>query len=99
MTPMYHKFSRASSVEEIVSLTRDYLADWSPEDFEKLPAGCRPAWVRSASDIEEWADRLSTEAKKSALLSDDERQLEALTNHFLIASVILRQIESRRCAS
>ena len=99
MTPMYLKLSAARSAEEIVDLTRAYLEEWTHEDFQLLPAGCRPARVRSPEDIEQWADHLSTEAKRAASISEDEVRLEALTNHFLIASVMLRQLATRRCAS
>lgn len=99
MKPMYLKLSKATSSEEIVNVTRDYLENWTNDDFERLPAGCWPSRVRDAGDIETWADFLSVESGRALLTPDDEVRLDALTHHFLIASVILRQIANRRCAS
>ena len=89
----YQELSKATSVAEIVQLTREYLATWSVEDLERLPDSCRPGRVRSPQDIEAWADRLTDESGKTALFLEDERKLDRLTSHFLIASVRMRQIE------
>ena len=88
----YEQLSRASTVDEIVAVTRDYLASWSPVDLERLPDNCRPAWVRTPDDIEQWADRLAAESARAMLVLEDERRLDRLTSHFLIASVRLRQL-------
>ena len=88
----YDALSTAKSIEEIVRVTSDYLRSWSSEELERLPDSCRPAWVRSHHDIEFWADRLVDEADKAVLYMEDERKLDRLTSHFLIASVRLRQM-------
>ena len=88
----YDALSRAVSVEEIVRVTSDWLQSWSSEELERLPDSCRPGWVRTYHDIEFWADRLVGEADKAVLYLDDERKLDRMTSHFLIASVRLRQL-------
>ena len=88
----YQELSKATSVAEIVQLTRDYLSTWSVEELERLPDSCRPGRVRTPEDIEVWADRLMDESGKAALFLEDERKLDRLTSHFLIASVRMRQI-------
>lgn len=88
----YDALSSARSVEEIVRLTRDYLTSWSREELERLPDSCRPGRVSSSGDIEFWADRLADQAEKAVLFLDDERKLDRMTNHFLIASVRIRQL-------
>jgi hypothetical protein len=92
MESKYHELSRARSVAEILDVTRDYLASWSRDELERLPDSCRPAWVDSPHDIEAWADRLVVEAGRTPLFMDDERKLDRLTSHFLIASVRIRQL-------
>jgi hypothetical protein len=92
MDSKYHELSKASSVEEVLGVTRDYLATWSREEFECLPDTCRPAWVHAAQDIEAWADRLVYASGHAALFMEDERKLDRLTSHFLIASVRIRQL-------
>jgi hypothetical protein len=106
MECMFEELSRAVSVAEVVSVTRHYLATWSREELERLPDSCRPAWIRGVQDIEAWADRLVDISGKAAMFMEDERKLDRLTSHFLIASVRIRQLAlayqvpmSRRCMS
>jgi hypothetical protein len=88
----YAELSRATTVDEIVSLTSAYLAGCAPEALSRLPPSCRPGRVADSGDIEEWADRLLAESKHAKLFMEDERTLDRLTSHFLIASVRIRQI-------
>ena len=88
----YAELSKATTVDEIVSVTSAYLAACAPEVLERLPANCRPSRVQDSRDIEEWADRLASESRHARLFMEDERTLDRLTNHFLIASVRIRQI-------
>jgi hypothetical protein len=88
----YAELSRATTVDEIVRVTSAYLADCAPEALQRLPANCRPGRVRDSRDIEEWADRLAIESRHAKLFMEDERMLDRLTNHFLIASVRIRQL-------
>ena len=93
---MFEQLSRAHTVAEVLSVTRDYLATWSDADLERLPDSCRPAWVAGVQDIEAWADRLVGLSGKTALFMEDERKLDRLTSHFLIASVRIRQLALSR---
>lgn len=88
----YSDLSAAVSIDEIVRLTSEYLRSWSREELERLPDSCRPGWVRGPNDIEHWADTLAVESAKAALFADDERKLDRMTSHFLIASLRIRQL-------
>jgi hypothetical protein len=88
----YSELSKAMSVDEVVNVTRAYLAGCTREDLERLPASCRPGRVLDSNDIEEWADRLAGESRHAMLVMQDERTLDRLTSHFLIASVRIRQL-------
>ena len=92
MQTRYQELSQAASIEDIVRVTSEYLGGWSREDLERLPDTCRPGWVRCPQDIELWADRLAAESRQAMLMLEDERRLDRLTSHFLIASVRLRQL-------
>ena len=92
MEPKYQELSNAKSAAEIVDVTRAYLASWSAEELERLPDACRPGRVKSPEDIEMWADLLSSQSVKTPLFLDDERKLDRMASHFLIASVRLRQL-------
>lgn len=88
----YSELSKAVTIEEVVRVTRAYLAACAREDLERLPASCRPGRVLDSNDIEEWADRLASESRRAMLVIEDERTLDRLTSHFLIASVRIRQL-------
>jgi hypothetical protein len=88
----YDALKLARTVEDVVQATTAYLASWTRDELERLPDSCRPGWVRDGTDIEFWADRLFHESATAALFTDDERKLDRMTNHFLIASVRLRQL-------
>lgn len=88
----YAELSRATTIDEIVCVTSAYLAGCAPEAIERLPANCRPGPVQDSQDIEEWADRLVIESRHAKLFMEDERTLDHLTHHFLIASVLIRQL-------
>lgn len=90
----YSELSKAMTIDEVVNVTRAYLASCTREDLERLPASCRPGRVLDSRDIEEWADRLTSESQRAMLVIKDERMLDRLTNHFLIASVRIRQLSS-----
>lgn len=88
----YEELSSAESVDEILRVTDEFLSSWSSDELAALPATCRPGAVNSYEDIEFWADRLRDESAKALLFFEDERKLDSLTTHFLIASVRLRQV-------
>jgi hypothetical protein len=92
MNCQYDALKHARTIDELVRATSDYLCSWTREELDRLPTSCRPGWVRTSHDIEYWADRLFAESARVALFADDERKLDRMTNHFMIASVRLRQI-------
>ena len=88
----YQALSAARTIEEIVRVTADYLESWTCEDLDCLPPRCRPGWVKTRHDIEFWADRLAGETAQASIDLEDERKLDRMASHFLIASVRLRQL-------
>jgi hypothetical protein len=90
----HSELSKAGSVDEVLAVTRAYLSAWSVDDLAGLPVNCRPAAVQDPEDIEHWADRLLTATRTQKLVYENEARLERLTNHFLIASVRIRQLAS-----
>ena len=62
----------AASEEELVAITRDYLACWSPEEIARLPIECRPGRVRDGQDIGRWAFELTSSHLGGAVPPEDE---------------------------
>lgn len=92
LRPRYDELSRARTVNDVIDVTKAYLASWTTEDLLSLPEGCRPVRVQGPQDIEAWADRLYEASGSALLVHDDERRLDRITSHFLIAAVKLRQV-------
>jgi hypothetical protein len=59
------------SEEEVVGLTREYVATLAPDHFSQLPAGCQPGRIRDGDDIGVWAYEL---AKAHCSLRYDDAQ-------------------------
>ena len=94
MESTYNELSKASSIDEILAATRDYVSGFSGEDLAGLPPHCRPGAVQDREDIEVWADRLLEAMRTKMFVIENEARLDRLTNYFLIASVRIRQLDS-----
>lgn len=100
MENRYEQLGGADTVEEILAVTREYLATWHRHELECLPAHCRPTRVDSPHDIEQWADLLAAEAgDRRAAMIDEERRLDRMASHFLIAAVRIRRLPLARLAA
>ena len=94
LDPHWHsRVDEVESVEDVVKLTRDYVATLTPELLAQLPERCRPLRVKAEDDIEYWTFRLSAahgdKRANSALLHN-------LFMHFLHASLRVAQIHRAR---
>ena len=94
MDSRYQELSKASSVDEILAVTRDYISGFSGDDLAGLPPHCRPGILQDREDIEVWADRLLDAMRSKMFVIENEARLDRLTNYFLIASVRIRQLDS-----
>jgi hypothetical protein len=51
----------ARSERDLVRVTREYLATWTPQEMHTLPEECRPGPIKSGEDISAWAFELARE--------------------------------------
>lgn len=86
----------AENDREVVSVVRDYLATWTPEDIFALPAECRPGHIRGADDVTYWA----FEYTRIHCASPDDPALATpllkLRTFFAHAAARLSQVTARR---
>lgn len=87
----YVELSRATTVEEILRVTRECVRR-ARAALAELPPEDRPRGLRSARDIELWADRLNEASGKLRPLTEEQTDLDRLASHFLIASLRVRQV-------
>ena len=80
------------SVEDVVAVTRDYLASFSPEYLGRLPADCRPDHIKYPDDIEFWAQQLAQRYCRENDEPVDGDLLHDLLDYFLHALIRLAQL-------
>ena len=84
--------SKVRSADEIVALTQDYLASFSPEYLGRLPEDCRPTHIKYDDDIEYWAHRLSQRYYAGNDQPVDGDLLHELLDYFLNALIRLAEL-------
>ena len=93
MLSWFRQLDRASSVADVVRVTRDYLATWEPEELGLLPADCRPRRLKSHEDIEALHACLVDEYRRTRLEGDPLSALQRLTSFVVRASVRVAQLQ------
>jgi len=83
-----------TSIEGVLSLTRDYLASLSPVHFARLPADCRPGPIKYEDDIDYWTYQLEQRYRAENDEPVDGSLLRELLDFFLHA--LIRLAELRR---
>jgi hypothetical protein len=96
LDPRWHsRVESAPTVDEIVTMMRDYVATLTPEQLGQLPERCRPLRVKAEDDIEYWTFRLSAiPAPERA----SQQFVQDLFMHFLHASLRIAQIHRSRAS-
>ena len=86
------RIDQLATPDEVVALTQDYLASFSPEYLGRLPADCRPEHIKYPDDIEFWAQRLSKAYCAEYDTPADGNLLHELLDYFLHALIRLAQL-------
>lgn len=90
--PGWHcRIEIADSVDEVVSLLRDYIASLTPRVLMGLPDSCRALRAKAEDDVEYWTCRLSQRQREDDVLVDEDVRHEVF-HHFLHASLRISQI-------
>jgi len=84
--------SSVESAEQVVALTRDYLAAFSPENLGRLPEDCRPMRIKYVDDIEYWAHQLAQRYSGDNEEPVDGDLLQQLRDYFLHALIRLAEL-------
>lgn len=92
MLAWFRQIDNARSPGELVSIARDYLATWTPEDLARLPRSCRPGRMKSMRDLEDLYGSLVEEYRRTSAVGDDLTALQRLTSFVVRASIRLTQL-------
>ena len=92
MTSWYSQLDRARSTADVLAVTRDFLATWSPDDWALLPAHCRPGKLRDMEDVEALHATLVEAYRESRATGRELEALQRLTSFVVRASIRLAEV-------
>lgn len=98
MTTWHGRIDDAKSVADVVSIARDFVATWTPEELGRLPVECRPGKIRDESDIADFHARLAEEYRVTRASGEALTTLQALTSFMVSASVRIADLGGDTCA-
>ena len=84
----------SATEDELVSLVRDHLARWSPDEIARLPEDCRPGRIRDGDDISQWAYLLASNHCSRTVHPDDEPLLERMLEFVTQAAIRLSELQA-----
>ena len=94
MSSLFQQIDAAKSSFEVVTITRDYLATWTPDELALLPEQCRPGRIRDEQDIDQLHVRLVEEYGRSRPSDETLAALQRITSFIVRASVRIAQLQS-----
>ena len=95
-TTWHTQLDDSRDIETILSVTRDYLATFGPEDLARLPDDCRPGRIKGEDDITYWSCKLAQFQQKDPNERIDAELLQEMLNYFLHAWFRISQIQRAR---
>jgi len=94
-TSWHSLIESSQEVEQILSVTRDYLATFGPEHLARLPPDCRPGRIKGDDDIAYWSCKLAQCNYKDPVVRIDAGLLQEMLNYFLHAWVRVSQLQHK----
>jgi hypothetical protein len=80
--------------DEVLTLVRDHMARWAPEEIARLPQDCRPGRVRDADDISRWAFELASTHCAQGVGPEDEPFLDRMLEFVTQAAIRLAELKA-----
>lgn len=89
----------SASEDEVVSLVRDHMARWTPEEIARLPEDCRPGRIRDSDDVSHWAFLLASTHCSGTVHGDDEPLLDRMLEFVTHAAIRLSELKAEAPAA
>lgn len=77
---------RSGTVGEVLSISREYLASWSPVTLASVPEDCRPGRIKGVDDVYFWRDQLLGKYCEGAARGHAESLIRDLLAYFSAAA-------------
>jgi hypothetical protein len=94
MTSWFSLLESARSPLQVVSVARDYLAEWTPQELARLPERCRPGKLRDEQDIEDLHSKLVEEYRNTGASGEELATIQQLTSFLVRASIRIAELEA-----
>lgn len=94
MLSLFQQLDVARTPAEVVAVTRDYMATWTPEEIALLPRACRPGRIRVAEDIEELHASAVDAYRVTRASGEELKALQLLTSFLVRASLRLADLRA-----
>src|ERR1700687_6014093 len=95
MLSWHQQIDGAKTISEVVSITRDYLATWSPYELGQLPKACRPGRIRDEADIDSLQENLVEEYRDPRASGYTVTLLQQLTGFLVRASLRMAELRAQ----
>ena len=89
----------ARTEQDVVTIVREYVATWSPEELGRLPAACRPGKITDAEDVSDLAFCLTSAHLSFSGPLADRLLLERLMGFFTHAGTRLAALNATSSSS
>ena len=89
----HRQLEACDEVDQILAVTREFLATFGPEHLARLPADCRPGRIKGEDDIAYWSCKLAQLHHKDPAVRVDADLLQEMLNFFLHGWVRLSQLQ------
>ena len=86
----------APTEEDVIRVTREYVATWGPEQIAQLPAECRPGKIRDGEDIGRWAYDLARAHCSLRFTGEEDQLLASLLAFIGHASARIAEVKAFR---
>jgi hypothetical protein len=93
MLSWFRLIDSAKSVNEVIAVTRDYLATWQPEELSLLPKECRPSRMKTEADLDDLHVCLVEEYRHNRLHGEALAALQKMTSFVVRASIRVAQLQ------
>ena len=94
MISWHRDLENARTSSEILQVTRDFLATFSPAELACLPEAHCPRNVRTGDDIRDWSRRLTDEYWRQRAAGGELGTMQEMWSFFLRASIQLARIDA-----
>lgn len=99
MVTWYRLLDNAKGPLDVVAVTRDYLATWTPEEIARLPAPLRPGKMRDETDVEDLHAKLVEEYRGSKASGAALDALQRLTTFMVRAAIRIAELAEPRATA